>query len=431
MSLDDVCVPAFPFRAACRDRRAAARHARGRARARPRPTPTPPSRPSGPPPSARPSWPASAPPPTSACCRSRRGPRSRLRAPAPRAPRPALGWMLTAAAAGLVVGVGTGQGIYVECARARAMPHRAAPMPPPRARRRRRPTATTDDAILGDVEVALAGAASTSSSRSTTLTPESDAGRVPVTCRDGPARGHLSQGPRSQGRRRRRAVGRLRQQPRRGDQGRRLPLRRRPPDRPPRARVRLLLRRRSRRRLRLPGAAAVRRSAGLPDRRNHPQPATSTTSCARPASASSPIPANRPSSSGPADVVILPAFGVSVGELADFQARGCTLVDTTCGSVLNVWKNVTRYARDGFTALIHGKYKHEETRATASQALTFPGGRYLVVLDRAEADVVCDYIRARRRSRRLPRPLRARRLARLRSRSRPACGSASPTRRRC
>jgi 4-hydroxy-3-methylbut-2-enyl diphosphate reductase len=96
---------------------------------------------------------------------------------------------------------------------------------------------------------------------------------------------------------------------------------------------------------------------------------------------------------GPDDVVILPAFGVSVAELADFQARGCTLVDTTCGSVLNVWKNVTRYARDGFTALIHGKYKHEETRATASQALTFPGGRYLVVLDRAEADVVCDYIR--------------------------------------
>jgi 4-hydroxy-3-methylbut-2-enyl diphosphate reductase len=95
----------------------------------------------------------------------------------------------------------------------------------------------------------------------------------------------------------------------------------------------------------------------------------------------------------PADVVILPAFGVSVGELADFQRRGCTLVDTTCGSVLNVWKNVTRYARDGFTALIHGKYRHEETRATASQALTFPDGRYLVVLDRAETAIVCDYIR--------------------------------------
>jgi 4-hydroxy-3-methylbut-2-en-1-yl diphosphate reductase len=96
---------------------------------------------------------------------------------------------------------------------------------------------------------------------------------------------------------------------------------------------------------------------------------------------------------GAEDVVILPAFGVTVGDLQRFQDQGCTLVDTTCGSVLNVWKNVTRYARDGYTAIIHGKYKHEETRATASQALKFPQGRYLVVLDRAEAQDVCDYVR--------------------------------------
>jgi 4-hydroxy-3-methylbut-2-enyl diphosphate reductase len=95
----------------------------------------------------------------------------------------------------------------------------------------------------------------------------------------------------------------------------------------------------------------------------------------------------------PEDVVILPAFGVTVGDLARFDSIGCTLVDTTCGSVLNVWKNVTRYAQDGFTAVIHGKMHHEETRATASQALTQPGGRYLVVFDRAEAAMVCDYIR--------------------------------------
>src|SRR5262245_51087301 len=43
------------------------------------------------------------------------------------------------------------------------------------------------------------------------------------------------------------------------------------------------------------------------------------------------------------DVVILPAFGVSVAMLQQLDARGCTLVDTTCGSVLNVWKNVRRY----------------------------------------------------------------------------------------
>jgi 4-hydroxy-3-methylbut-2-enyl diphosphate reductase len=100
---------------------------------------------------------------------------------------------------------------------------------------------------------------------------------------------------------------------------------------------------------------------------------------------------------GANDVVILPAFGVTVEELKRLSAAGCTLVDTTCGSVLNVWKNVSRYARDGFTSIIHGKYWHEETRATASQAMRTPGGQYLVVLDRAEAAMACDYIRESRR----------------------------------
>ena len=71
----------------------------------------------------------------------------------------------------------------------------------------------------------------------------------------------------------------------------------------------------------------------------------------------------------PADVVILPAFGVTIADFEALRAIGCVLVDTTCGSVLNVWKRVESYARDGFTALIHGKYYHEETRATASQVL--------------------------------------------------------------
>jgi 4-hydroxy-3-methylbut-2-en-1-yl diphosphate reductase len=94
------------------------------------------------------------------------------------------------------------------------------------------------------------------------------------------------------------------------------------------------------------------------------------------------------------DVVILPAFGVTVRMLAALSDRGCTMVDTTCGSVLNVWKNVRRYAQEGFTAIIHGKYWHEETQATASQATATPGGRYLVVYDKAEAALVCDYIRS-------------------------------------
>ena len=92
-------------------------------------------------------------------------------------------------------------------------------------------------------------------------------------------------------------------------------------------------------------------------------------------------------------VVILPAFGVEVAELEQYVRQGCTVIDTTCGSVLNVWKTVRQYAADGFTTIIHGKAHHEETRATASQTLTIPQGRYLVVLDRAEALIVCDYVR--------------------------------------
>src|SRR6266542_383099 len=92
------------------------------------------------------------------------------------------------------------------------------------------------------------------------------------------------------------------------------------------------------------------------------------------------------------DVVILPAFGVTVAMLQQLDRRGCTLIDTTCGSVLNVWKNVRRYAEGGYTAIIHGKVWHEETQATASQAVEY-GGKFLVVLDRPETELVCDYIR--------------------------------------
>jgi len=93
------------------------------------------------------------------------------------------------------------------------------------------------------------------------------------------------------------------------------------------------------------------------------------------------------------DVVILPAFGVTVQEMQSLRDRGCVLVDTTCGSVLNVWKNVDRFSASGFTAVIHGKYAHEETRATASRTMRYPGGRFLVVRNIEEADVVCAYVR--------------------------------------
>lgn len=99
----------------------------------------------------------------------------------------------------------------------------------------------------------------------------------------------------------------------------------------------------------------------------------------------------------PEDVVLLPAFGVAVPQFEALRRSGAVVVDTTCGSVLNVWKNVERYARDGFTSLVHGKVSHEETRATVSRVLLTPGGHYLVVFDLAEARLVADYLCGRGR----------------------------------
>jgi 4-hydroxy-3-methylbut-2-enyl diphosphate reductase len=97
---------------------------------------------------------------------------------------------------------------------------------------------------------------------------------------------------------------------------------------------------------------------------------------------------------GSDDVVILPAFGVTIKDFETLRAIGCVMVDTTCGSVLNVWKRVESYAKGGFTSLIHGKYYHEETRATASQATKW-GAHYFVVRNMDEAKIVCDFIEGR------------------------------------
>jgi 4-hydroxy-3-methylbut-2-enyl diphosphate reductase len=91
------------------------------------------------------------------------------------------------------------------------------------------------------------------------------------------------------------------------------------------------------------------------------------------------------------DIVILPAFGVSLEEKGVLEKINCLLVDTTCGSVVSVWRRVEQYAKDGFTSLIHGKFNHEETQATCSRVL--PGrGHFLVVKDLKETEWVADFI---------------------------------------
>ncbi len=96
---------------------------------------------------------------------------------------------------------------------------------------------------------------------------------------------------------------------------------------------------------------------------------------------------------GPEDVVLLPAFGAPVDWVKRLREQDCIVVDTTCGSVLSVWKRVTRYAKSGFTSIIHGKYYHEETKATASQTLVEGGnGKYLIVRNLKEIGWVVGFI---------------------------------------
>lgn len=87
------------------------------------------------------------------------------------------------------------------------------------------------------------------------------------------------------------------------------------------------------------------------------------------------------------DVVILPAFGASVSEMKLLEERNCEIVDTTCPWVSRVWNRVGKYEQGDYTAVIHGKPKHEETVATSSRTST-----YLIVQNLEEAEWICHYI---------------------------------------
>ncbi len=96
------------------------------------------------------------------------------------------------------------------------------------------------------------------------------------------------------------------------------------------------------------------------------------------------------------DVVIMPAFGVPVSLRSRLDAKGVTLVDSTCGNVIKVWQRVRTYAAAGVTSIIHGKAKHEESMATASQSLGKDGkGHFLVIFNEKDARLVADYMNGR------------------------------------
>src|SRR3984957_10000361 len=53
------------------------------------------------------------------------------------------------------------------------------------------------------------------------------------------------------------------------------------------------------------------------------------------------------------DVVMIPAFGTEGGTRKNLEAKGCQLVDTTCGDVMSVWKRVRQYSKENVPSIIH------------------------------------------------------------------------------
>eukprot|EP00555_Chaetoceros_dichaeta_P003420 CAMPEP_0198250480 /NCGR_PEP_ID=MMETSP1447-20131203/1658_1 /TAXON_ID=420782 /ORGANISM="Chaetoceros dichaeta, Strain CCMP1751" /LENGTH=478 /DNA_ID=CAMNT_0043935325 /DNA_START=301 /DNA_END=1737 /DNA_ORIENTATION=+ len=87
------------------------------------------------------------------------------------------------------------------------------------------------------------------------------------------------------------------------------------------------------------------------------------------------------------DVVMLPAFGATLDEMRELDAKNVKVVDTTCPWVAKVWNTVHTHQVRGLTSVIHGKYGHEETMATKSMCET-----YICVKNLEEAEYLADFM---------------------------------------
>ncbi|WP_127121983.1 4-hydroxy-3-methylbut-2-enyl diphosphate reductase [Chryseotalea sanaruensis] len=92
------------------------------------------------------------------------------------------------------------------------------------------------------------------------------------------------------------------------------------------------------------------------------------------------------------DVVIIPAFGTTI-EIENFLLdKGVEVqkYNTTCPFVEKVWNRAEKLGKENHTVIIHGKPKHEETRATFSHSAA--NAKSVVVRDMEEAVQLAAYV---------------------------------------
>jgi 4-hydroxy-3-methylbut-2-en-1-yl diphosphate reductase len=94
----------------------------------------------------------------------------------------------------------------------------------------------------------------------------------------------------------------------------------------------------------------------------------------------------------PDDVVIIPAFGTTLEIERQLNGLGIHTekYNTTCPFVEKVWNRSEQIAQKGYSIVIHGKPKHEETRATFSHAAS--NAPSVVVNDMNDAIALAKYI---------------------------------------
>lgn len=92
------------------------------------------------------------------------------------------------------------------------------------------------------------------------------------------------------------------------------------------------------------------------------------------------------------DVVLIPAFGTTLEIEKLLSDKGIEIqkYNTTCPFVERVWKRAEQIGKEEHTIIIHGKNKHEETRATFSHSKQY--SKAIVVKDLEESKQLAAYI---------------------------------------